>query len=115
MITRNARKVLSLITRLIDGSKETSTNTLDCTVNLHLINLGSNDLEAILPYLRSENLIQYTDSDGIINDISLTEYGRLYPDICKQELKETFLKSIFCPIVVSLLATLITLLVKGII
>ena len=115
MITKDARKVLALITELIDGSKENSTNTLDCTVNLHLIKLGSNDFEAILPYLRSENLIRYTDSNGIIDDISLTEYGRLYPAICKQKLKETFLKSIFCPVVVSLLTTLLTLLIKGII
>lgn len=115
MITKDARKVLLLITKLIDGSKETSTNTLDCTVNLHLINLGSNDFEAILPYLRSENLIRYTDKDGVIDDISLTEYGRLYPDICKQELKETFLKSIFCPFIVAILTTLTTLLLKGII
>lgn len=111
MVTKNARVVLSLITKLIDSSKEYVTNDIDCIFNLKGTGISSNELSAILPYLRSENLIKYTDSDTVIEDISLTEYGKLYPNICKQEIFETVFISIICPILVAFFTALITTLI----
>lgn len=113
MINKKARIVLSLITRLIDESKKNVTNNVDCSFNLiNSRRIKDVDLSAILLYLRSENLINFTNSDVVIEDISLTEYGRLYPQMHKQELVEIAFKSVLCPIIVTVLTNLLFLAIK---
>ena len=113
MHSRDIRTTLKVITALIDNSKECTTNDFDCILNLAKTGIGSDEFHDYLSCLRREGLVEYSDSDSVIEDISLTSQGRIYPKLCKQEIKETFLKSFACPVLVAAVAAIITTLITN--
>lgn len=106
---KNARVVLKNITKLINNGTSEEANSFDYLV--YFRPSSEKDFLDALHCLQSENLITITDDPDVpsVKIIRLTPEGRTYPERRKQEIITTFLKSIFCPIVVAFFTTLITL------
>lgn len=71
------------------------------------------DLYHTLNYLHRKELVKLTDIGGSKYSIQMTYEGKNYNEFQRIKVKQFFLKSIFVPIVVAIITTLTTLLIKG--
>lgn len=76
--------------------------------------VAEKDVERCFLYLYDQGyILPRSDECGNVCEYSLTQQGRHFEEFQKIERLEFLKKSIFCPIVVSMLTTLITLWIKS--
>lgn len=110
MLYGKSRKVLNAI-RFLCGEDETA-STLDITIYLKK-QIYDEDLRGCIRLLNDEGYVKIIEDTKLYIRVSLTHKGKHFDEYERAEYKAFFMKSILTPIVVSLVTTLITLWING--
>lgn len=110
MLYGKSRKVLNAIRFLCKEDEKTS--TLDIVVYLKR-RIYDEDLRGCIRLLEDEGYIVIVEETNAYIRVTPTHKGRHFDEYERSEYKEFFMKSIFTPILVALITTLITLWLNG--